>query len=128
MTEEQITFENDIKIRLQSIETQLKFFAENYKYLHQAIISGIHIQLEKQLLEPSLSHLNHSLVEFKKLLDDINKMTKEDSVAGTLQFMAKKMHQIVNDIESLNENGIKKRIHLDFTLDGHEMIKKKDKK
>jgi len=116
--------EVDILQRLDKIEHQLKFFADTYKTLHNILINGIHIKLEKELLEPSLSRITEKVYEFRQLQTEISNLIKNDSIIGTLSFMGKRIHEMESSIREMKETGIKKKIHLDFTLDGYEMVKK----
>jgi DNA-directed RNA polymerase sigma subunit (sigma70/sigma32) len=111
--------------RLDGIEHQLKFFADTYKHLHDIFIHGVHIKLEKSLLEPTLSALTTQMREFSALYQKVNDAVKNDSVLGTLAFMAKRLHEIDITIQGIKENGLKKKIQLDFTVDGYEMVKRK---
>ncbi len=117
--------DEDVSKRLDKIEHQLNFFAEAYRTLHNTFIQGVHVKMEKQLLDPTLSDLKSQLREFRDLYNQVNDVIKKDSILGTLAFMSKRIHEMSQSIESLNDNGIKKRIHLDFTVDGYEMVKKK---
>lgn len=115
----------DILIRLEKIEHQLKFFADAYKDLHNIFIRGVHVTLEKSLLNPTLSQLTGQMQEFRDLYQQINDIVKKDSILGTLAFMAKRLHEIDMSIQEIKEKGLNKKIHLDFTVDGYEMVKKK---
>jgi len=115
----------ELEKKLHGIEHQLKFMVDAYKILHNIIIQGIHIKLEENLLTPTIDTLNNRIYEFRSLCDQLNKIVKEDSILGTLSFMAKKINSMEEAIDSIKEKGIKKKIHLDFTVDGYEMVPKK---
>lgn len=117
--------EDDILKRLDGIEHQLKLFAIAYKHLHNIFIQGVNIKLERQLLEPTLSTLNNRIYEFRQLFEELNKMVKNESIIGTLAFMAKRLHEMEGTLSQLKDEGIKKKVHLDFTIDGYEMVKRK---
>jgi DNA-directed RNA polymerase sigma subunit (sigma70/sigma32) len=117
--------EKDILKRLDGIEHQLKFFADTYKHLHNIFIQGVHIKLEKSLLEPTLSTLNNRIYEFRQLFEELNKMVKEQSIIGTLAFMAKRLNEMEATLYKIKDEGIKKKVHLDFTIDGYEMVRRK---
>ncbi len=58
--------------------------------------------------------------QIKKEFDDV-------SISGSLKFMAKKLNELSDEVKSIKENGLKKSIQLDVTMDGYEMIKKTPK-
>ena len=120
--------DSDILSRLDAIEHQLAFFANSYKHLHNIFIQGVHVKLEKELLEPKLSKISEQVWEFQKLYERLSEVIKKDCVTGTLAFMAKRLHEIEAVLSKLDDTGIKKKIHLDLTLDGYEMVKKKGRK
>lgn len=117
--------EEDILKRLDGIEHQLKFFADTYKHLHNIFIQGVHIKLQKSILEPSLSNLTKHLLEFRDLYQQVNRIVKDDSILGTIAFMAKRIHEMEATLSQLKDEGIKKKVHLDFTIDGYEMVRRK---
>ncbi len=72
-----------------------------------------------------------ALDEFKdviKKLKSINDELRNESILGTMAFMAKQIHEMQKNLSQMHENGIKKKIQLDFTLDGYEMVKRKSEK
>lgn len=117
--------ENDFHERLEKIEKHLEFFASSYKHLHNLCIQQSQIRFQKDLLEPTLSNMLSKMKEFRDLYDKINDIVNKDSVLGTLEFMAKRLHEMESTISKLKEEGIKKKIQLDFTVDGYEMVRRK---
>ncbi len=125
--------------RLLAIEHKLKFFADSYTQLHNQIIRGMIFKIDDTPLKESyreLSQTSSNLKEFSKnvdiryLINSLEKISKEirsESIIGTLAFMAKKIHEMELTISKLHEEGIKKKIHMDFTVDGYEMVKRKIK-
>jgi len=115
----------EILSRLEKIEHQLKFFADAYKTLHNILINGIHVKLEKELLEPSLSRITDKVYEFKQLQIEMINLIKNDTITGSISFMGKRMYEVETLLKEIKETGIKKKLHIDFTVDGYEMVKKK---
>lgn len=118
---------DELRIRLDKIEHQLKFFAEAYKTLHNEFVRGVHVQFDKELLAPAVQLLRNEVKEFRAFSNEFNQLMKNDSILGTLSFMAKKINEMDQTIKSISEKGIKKNLHLAFTVDGYEMVKKKPK-
>ena len=50
---------------------------------------------------------------------------RNDSILGTMKFMAKEIHEMKQKIATIEEEGVKKNIHLGLTLDGYQMVKRK---
>lgn len=117
--------EQDFHQRLEKIEKHLEFFASSYKHLHNLCIQQTHVKINKELLEPALSKLHEELRRFRDLFSEVNELVKNNSIVGTLSFMAKRIHELELTVHSIKEEGLKKKIHLDLTMDGYEMVKKK---
>lgn len=118
--------EKDILARLDRIEHQLKFFTDAYTHLHNFFIKGVHVKVEKTLLEPTYTNLLNKYNDFCDLHLKLKNIVKEESILGTLAFMAKRLHEMNTSIINIAENGINKNIKLNFTMDGHELIKKNE--
>lgn len=111
----------DIDTRLQSIEQQLKFFREAYIQMHNEIVKGTHIRINE-------TPFRHAFADAKAIIDELKVTAKElrnESIIGTMAFMAKQIYEMQQAISEIKEKGLKKQIHLDFTLDGYEMVKRK---
>lgn len=108
----------DILKRLDSIEHQLKFFREAYITLHNRVMQGIEVKFDRELHGPAIAKLNNALKEFTDIM-------KGDSLTGTLSFMGRRLYEIEAHLKTMQEEGVKKNIHLDITMDGYEMVKKK---
>lgn len=107
--------------RLAKIEHKLEFFAQCYTQLHNAVINGRYIKIN----DLPLKTIRDDLARLTQELKETSKEIRNESILGTLAFMAKQIHAIHHDLEEMKDKGIKKNIHLDLTLDGYEMIKKK---
>ncbi len=109
--------------RLLAIEHKLKFFADCYTQLHNQIIRGMVFKIDDTPLKKAYGQLSETACK----LQEFSKEIRNESIIGTLAFMAKRIHQMEQTISKLHEEGIKKKIHMDFTVDGYEMVKRKIK-
>lgn len=114
--------EMQIDHRLNAIEHQLHFFKEAYLQLHNTIIKGTHYKVEDGAFREIYKDINNIV----KQLENVCLALKSDSILGTLAYIGKRINEIGVDIYDMKNNGIKKKIHLDLTLDGYEMVKKKN--
>lgn len=117
--------EQEIINKLESIDHQIRFLAEAYKHIHNIFIKGVYVNFEKSLLEPNLGKLNHQMNEFSVLIQELREHVKKDSILATIAYMSKRIHMMEITMAELKEKGVKKNIHLDFTVDGYEMVRKK---
>lgn len=98
-------------------------------------LSVVQVTLEKQLenFEISCTKIHKSLQEetlrmLRQEARDLASMRtilETSGVLGTLQYMAKQITELTQHVHSLKEEGINKKIRLDLTIDGYEMVKKK---
>lgn len=116
-----MTENNDILNRLQKLETHLI-------NLNIALQNANHLV---ELLDKPLSvddrHLAYILTEIKKAVWEFQEQSKKMDISQTfseIKFIGKRLDSIEKDISEMKEQGIKKNIHLDLTLDGYEMVKK----
>jgi len=112
--------ESEILKRLEAIERRFDFFTEAYKVLHNHIIikrptDSYEVQVNA-ILKKLTEFLSHFCLEMKKV--------DSEYFFGTLKYMSKQIHEMEKSVKGLQEEGIKKKIHLDLTLDGYEMIRK----
>lgn len=117
-----------VDIRLNAIEHQLHFFAEGFKQLQSTILKGVKADLNRELVDVIRNNLSSTIREFKdnvKELHEISQELRNDSILRTLKFMAKETHEIKEKIVVMEEEGVKKNIHLGLTLDGYQMVKRK---
>jgi len=117
--------EQDVLSKLDKIEKHLEYYGTCYKSLHNMCIQAAHVRVSKELLEPAISNLQIKLKEFISFYEQLNDLVKKESIVGTLAFMAKRIHEMEEAISAINEEGIKKKIVLDLTMDGYEMVRKK---
>ncbi len=135
----------DVSSRLEGIERQLKYLSFACGGIDKNFKHGIQVSINPEinhilrpfkedfglLINPIRNVLNEmkgevqALREFRK---EIHTDLKNDSVAGTLKFMAKAIHELQYAVNKINEEGIKKNIRLDLTMDGYEMVKRKGPK
>lgn len=111
----------DILTRLDAIEHQLNFYKEAYTQLHNAIIKGTYIRINEGPFRDAYCDLKTAIEEFKGLKQEV----RNDSILGTMAFIAKQIHEMQKTLDLMQKEGIKKQIKLDFVLDGYEMVKKK---
>lgn len=116
--------ESEVLKRLDSIDHKINFLADAYKHIHNVILKAVHVNFEKNLLDPNLSKLTNQISVLERLLYSLNEMTKNDHFLGTMAFMAKKLHEMKMALGQIKEKGINKNIHLDLTMDGYEMVKR----
>lgn len=125
----------DISDRLTHIENQLKFFSMTFSAMNKCFDKGVKVSISENLghiLEPIKQTLAMVRTEAgvlrevrKELEEYLKDETAEESIVGTIKFMAKRLHELSKDIQSIKENGIKKDVHLALTMDGYEMVKKR---
>lgn len=121
----------DLGERLTYIEKKLNQFAYAANSIESAFRAGIKVSVDEQalsILEPIqkvLTALRAEVNSIGALRKDIQEQLKNDSVIGTLQFVAKRLHELTEDVYLIRESGIKKEVHLALTMDGYEMVKKK---
>lgn len=116
--------EEEILKRLDKIEHQLKFFAEAYTHLHNRLIQGVQVQMQREIFEPSLTHLKKHAQDILSVYKEFQDVCKHDSIQGALVYMAKKITEMEDGIEEIKEEGVKKKIVLDVKMDGYEMVRK----
>ena len=112
---------DEILTRLDHIEHNLHFFAEAYKTLHNRLMlreENIKVQIDPT--KHGLDKLQETRLELQDLLEEF----KSDTLLGSLQFIAKKINEIQEDIKKIKNDGISKKIHLDLTMEGYEMVKR----
>lgn len=111
---------DEILIRLNAIEHQLNFYREAYIKMHNEIVKGTYIKIND-------GPFKEMCIDFFNMLKDLKCITEElrnESIVGTMTFMAKQIHEIQKELGDINKEGIKKKIHLELTMDGYEMVKK----
>lgn len=120
--------EEELSKKLDALDHKITFMAEAYKILHNRIIRGTERDVVNDVLEPIISKVNYQVQEFSRVIRMLNEMTTKESFIGTMSFMAKRLHEINDSLQAIKEDGVKKKIHLDLTMDGYEMVKKKTPK
>jgi DNA-binding CsgD family transcriptional regulator len=120
----------DLDERISYLEKHVTSLLYVCNSINKAFSDGIKIKVDEQALnvinplKEILGVLRSEAVAFKELRKEI----QSDSVIGTLKFIAKSLHELTQEVHSIKENGVKKAIHLDLTMDGYEMVRKKPTK
>lgn len=135
----------DVGERLDYIEKQLKYFVFAATEMKDKFANGIEIRIDQssinvaasinQQLKDSVMLLRSEVVEIRQLRQEIKEerkilqeQLKIESVTGALKYMAKQLNELTKHIHEIKEEGIKKQIRLDLTMDGYEMVKRRSKK
>ncbi len=123
----------DLDERLTSIEKQLNQCIYACKEISQSFKNGIQVSFSQASLNLS-EQLNGAMSVLKQqtmyLVDVRREMEahlKKDSLTQTLNYMAKKIQELSEEMKNVKEKGLKKEIHLALTCDGYEMVKKRAK-
>lgn len=119
----------DVDQRFRNIESHLKHFIMICSGIDRAFKNGINFNIENAT-QNVLGPLNEALKIIRNESNSLQQLRREfqdDTVLGTLKFMAKELHELSKEVRSIKENGVKKAIHLDLTMDGYEMVRKKQK-
>lgn len=130
------TFEKtDIEERLGYIEKQMKHFVYAASEMRDKFANGISVSMDTNSLniataitnqmERSINLLRSEVIEIRTLRKEIEEQFKKESVTGALKYMAKQLLELKQDVHTIKEEGLKKQIHLDLTMDGYEMVKRK---
>ncbi len=109
--------ENDIEL-LKKIFNNLEFHWHSIEMLLSHVSKPLLV--DDRGLANTLMHLRETLqqtVDAVAVLD----LTK---TFGEIQFIGKKLHQIEADIAEMKNEGIKKKVDLQFSCDGYELVKK----
>ena len=116
--------------RLTNIEKQFKFFSYSINNIKEKFDKGIKISLDEESinitdkLKSLMNSLYYEFKEVRKVRLEFNEIIKSETVTGTLKFMAKELMELKNAIEAIKEDGLQKDIHLAFSMDGYEMVRK----
>lgn len=68
-----------------------------------------------------LRRITEKICEITQSIENLD-LTK---TFGEIKYIGKRLNEIEIAIKNIQEKGIKKQIHLDFTCDGYQMVKKK---
>lgn len=117
----------DIDERFTFIEKHLKQIILATSGINHYFQNGIKIQVDQTALNV-INPLRETLDILRKeakAFHDLRKALESDSVLGALKYMAKQITELTQTVTTIKEEGIKKAIHLDLTMDGYEMVKKR---
>lgn len=116
-----MTHEDEILERLRKLEHHII-------NLNVALQSANHLaELINKPLSVDDRHLAYILAEIKRTVGDFKEQSEKIDIKQTfneIKYIGKRLDAIEKDIASMKETGVKKNIHLDFTLDGYEMVRK----
>ena len=136
----------DVEERLRYIEEQLKYFVMAATEMKDRFRDGIKISIDQNslniatqlshMMKQSLSTVQDEVLAMKRLRKDITHEYErmvaqqkvnlmENSVSGALKYMAKQLTELAKEVSQIKEEGIKKQITLDVTMEGYEMVKRK---
>ena len=135
----------DIGERLSYIEKQLKFFVYAATEMKDKFVKGIAVNIDQSSVNVATEIRSEMTICFNLIKDEAKairairteieierrqmlEMLKSESITGAIKFMAKQLSELTEYIKSIQEDGIKKNIQLDLTLDGYEMVKRKPPK
>lgn len=139
----------DLNERLGYIEIQLKNFVLSITEMKNLFRDGIKISINQDslnvakdlnlMLKQSIGAIQDELAKMQKLRkeienerknlqDKIKKEEQNEGVTGAIQYMSKRINELTQLVYQIKEEGIKKQIHLDLTMEGYEMIKRKPPK
>lgn len=131
---------SDIGERLDYIEKQLKYFVYAATEMKDKFVKGIAVNIDQSsinvaaeirrqmsqcldLIRIEASGIRELRNEIQQERRQMFELMKNDSIIGTMQFMAKQIKQLVDQVELIKEEGINKKLHFNLTMDGHEMVK-----
>lgn len=119
----------DMDERFTNIEKQMKYFVMVCTEINRGFQDGIKIKVDEtamNVINP-LKETLELLRKEAKAFHELRKALQTDSVLGTLQYMAKQLTELTKQVSLIKEEGISKKVRLDLTMDGYEMVKKKAK-
>ena len=111
----------DVKTVIAHVE---RIIANLNKYWHSIELLLSHVSKPLTVDDRGLAHV------LRCLRDDLEKFRVEmqsldiSQAFAEIKFIGKRLHEIEQHIREMKEDGIKKKIHLDLTMDGYEMVKK----
>lgn len=85
------------------------------------------ISLLKKPLSIDDSRLRNLIREFHNVMEKFDENIKKLNFVqtfGEIKFIGKKLHQIEADIAEIKKDGVKKKVDLNFSCDGYELVKK----
>jgi len=131
---------SDIGERLDYIEKQLKYFVYAATEMKDKFVKGIAVNIDQSSLNIA-TEIRHQMSQSLDLIrieangirairNEIQQerkqmfdLIKNESIIGTMQFMAKQLKLLTDQVEQIKEDGINKKLHFTMTMDGHEMVK-----
>lgn len=124
----------DIAERLAYIEKQLRHFVYAVTSIDERFKTGVRLYVDEKMLDllsplkDAMNMIKTEMTGLVHLRKSLAEQIKHEAITGPLEFMGKRLHELTIDIHTIKEEGIKKQIHLDLTMDGYEMVKKKSPK
>lgn len=128
----------DLDERLCYIEKQLKNFVYAATSISTDFKRGIAVKVDEASVDYSrdaartmqqlVSSFKWEINQVIAMRKEITEMMRSESIVGAMAFMAKQLKELTQSVHEIKANGIKKNIHLDLTMDGYEMVKRKNPK
>jgi len=130
----------DIDERFTNIEKQMGYFIMVCTEINRSFQKGIDIRIDeksmnvvdyfKRCTNATINSMSDFLAQLHKECQAISKVSSQlsgESIIGTLKFMAKEIKELKDAVSKIKEEGLNKKITLDVSMDGYEMVKKKVK-
>ena len=123
----------DIDERFRIIEHHMRHFISICTSINKAFQYGVEIKIDSKAadiilpIKEVMLLLKNDAYNLRAATKNLKNELENEPILGTLKFMAKQIQELTYAINEIKEKGLKKKIHLDFTMDGYEMIKKKVK-
>lgn len=135
----------DVGERLDYIEKQLKHFVFAVTEMKERFVKGIAVNIDQSSVNIAIEIRHEMFKCFDQMRSEacaigkirkemelerhkMSEMAKNETIVGTLKFMAQRLNELVEEVAGIKENGIKKKIELDLTLDGYEMVRRNPRK
>ncbi len=126
------TEEKELLRRIAKLEQHVINLIIPIQSITKVLSSPQYIQELLELLKKPLTiddrAIASCLAEFKRMMIEFSNESKALNISQTLgeiKFIGKRLHEIEQSISDMKNEGVKKKIHLDLTVDGYEMVKRK---
>lgn len=85
------------------------------------------LKIDDRNISSSLSQFRDFTHQFEKLMLEFRedlKFLDLDQTFGEIKYIGKRLNEIESTLKDIKIEGIRKNIHLDFNIDGYQMVKK----